>query len=86
MAVSLGCREVVFIVFWCDVGYSLCYFHYNMNFVLNNLNSIYNESLQACNELGFKDDEVLPLISKFINEEGIKTSDDVIKKILQRMG
>lgn len=51
-----------------------------------NASSVYNESLMACNELGFKDEEVLPLISKFINEEGINSSDEIIKRILQRMG
>jgi Holliday junction DNA helicase RuvA len=50
----------------------------------SNLNVV-KESLAACTELGFKEEEVLPKINTIINN-GANSADEVIKQVLQRMG
>lgn len=50
----------------------------------SNLNVV-KESLAACTELGFKEEEVLPKINTIINN-GASSADEVIKQVLQRMG
>lgn len=43
------------------------------------------ESLAACVELGFREDEVLPKINQIISN-GASSADEIIKQVLQRMG
>ena len=47
--------------------------------------SVVRESLAACTELGFKEEEVLPKINTIISN-GANSADEVIKQVLQRMG
>jgi holliday junction DNA helicase RuvA len=47
--------------------------------------NIIKESLAACSELGFKEEEVLPRINAILNS-GVSSANEVIKQILQGMG
>lgn len=51
--------------------------------------SIYNDSLLACTELGFKESEIIPLLNKLLSNSSTNnnelSSNDIIKKVLQSM-
>ncbi|MDA9793400.1 helix-hairpin-helix domain-containing protein, partial [Bacteriovoracaceae bacterium] len=47
--------------------------------------NIIKESLAACSELGFKEEEVLPRINAILNS-GVNSANEVIKQILKGMG
>lgn len=43
------------------------------------------ETLQACQELGFKEQQVIPVMNRLLNENEFKTSEDLLKGLLREL-
>jgi holliday junction DNA helicase RuvA len=44
-----------------------------------------SETLQACNELGYKEQFVLPVMNKLMNDQTFKTSEELLKSLLREL-
>ncbi|MEK6625386.1 MAG: Holliday junction branch migration protein RuvA [Bdellovibrionota bacterium] len=53
--------------------------------VLPRSSDFVHEALMACKELGFRDDQILPIVQKLMNENEIKKSEHLVQLVLREL-
>lgn len=51
----------------------------------NGVSKLMGETLQACQELGFKESQVIPVMNRLLGERDFNTSEDLLKGLLREL-
>jgi Holliday junction DNA helicase RuvA len=51
----------------------------------NGISKLMGETLQACQELGFKETQVIPVMNRLLGEKDFNTSEDLLKGLLREL-
>jgi Holliday junction DNA helicase RuvA len=51
----------------------------------NGISKLMGETLQACQELGFKETQVIPVMNRLLGERDFNTSEDLLKGLLREL-